>query len=154
MNKILIEILVVLIVILLLFLGLLHPIWMVGVILLFFLGFHLYIYGGIFWGGMRLRKLLSKNGRVITLKEAKKKVSQSEGTIIVEAPTLGCNVNRLWWSPDVDIKNNKEFLGDQQDYIHEACENYDKYISEETGSAKLFDVFVLNHIDMAVGLRH
>lgn len=115
-----------------------------GALVLLVIWIHIQTYIGIYLGGKKLKKKLSKDNRLLTLEDAKLKVSKGEGTVIIEAPTLGWNVNRLWWCSDRELAGSKyDFENDHEEFIFEACENYDKYISEETGTAKLIDIFVI-----------
>lgn len=151
MNNISVQIVNVLLIAFLIFLGFAVPLFgigilvFIGVILLLFFGIQAYVYFTIYWMGIKFRRTLKEHNRVTTLEDAKRKYSEGQGTIIIEAPTAGWNVNRLWWCPDSEITKSKyDFEDDYEDFIAEACENYDKYISEKAGIAKLFDIYVIS----------
>jgi hypothetical protein len=107
-----------------------------------FIGIHIYAYCFIFADGFRLRNLLQKQNRVLSLKEAKRRTKQKQGMIIIDAPTLGWNVNRVWWSPVNDFETrpvleDKEKLCSDQEMV-----NYKKFIEPTTGIASLIEGFV------------
>ena len=161
MNKRYIQIVNILLILLLATIGIFIPAFgfvllgLIGIFLLLFIGIHIYVYSGIYWSGIKLKKVLRKKDRVTTLDEAKQNISQGLGTIIIEAPTLGWNVNRLWWCPDNELTKSKfDFEDDHEEFISEACENHEKYISEEKGSAKLFDVFLITQRTEKYLIKH
>lgn len=113
------------------------------IVALGFIGIHHYAYGSIWLDGMRMRSALAKQGRTIEVREAGEKIRQKEGMIIVDAPTLGWNVSRVWWSPVVDfIPRPASWQGDSfcppEDFL-----NYQKFIDPSKGVAKLVAGFVI-----------
>jgi hypothetical protein len=111
----------------------------------FVVGLHLYVYGVILFSGLRLRQSLRPKNRVLSLSEAKGKMEQRQGMIIVDAPTLGWNVSRVWWSPTDDFASrpsswNNDRLCPEEDII-----NYNRFIEPSSGTAKLIDGFVFTH---------
>ena len=107
------------------------------------IGIQLYAYGWIWLDSMRTRSALAKQGRTIDLREAGEKIRQKEGMIIVDAPTLGWNVSRVWWSPVVDfIPRPTSSRGDcpcpREDFL-----NYQKFIDPSKGVARLVTGFVV-----------
>ncbi|MFI4910994.1 MAG: hypothetical protein ACIAQZ_04950 [Sedimentisphaeraceae bacterium JB056] len=132
----------------------------IGLILLIFFGGQIYVYLSLYVKGLLLKKRLSKNNRTISLNNVKQKISQGQGCIIVESPTLGWNVNRLWWCSDNKIPVDEEGERGVDLQIFDGlctivdCENYDKYISEETGTAKLFDVFIFSQRTEKCLIKH
>ena len=67
----------------------------VGLGILAVVGLHLYIYAGIWLDGTRLRRSLGRQDRTLTLSEARERIRQKQGMIIVDAPTIGWNVSRV-----------------------------------------------------------
>jgi hypothetical protein len=113
-----------------------------GILATLFIGVHLYAYAWIWIDGLKLRKQLQKAQRTLTLSEAKEKIRKNEGMILVDAPTLGWNVSRIWWSPHADL-----LPSDPNDNSEEICskadiENYSRFIDPVTGTASLVDSFV------------
>lgn len=118
-------------------------IWIFGILLALFMGIHIYSYGGIYLDGIKLKRILKKKSRLMMLDQAKQEMSQGHGSIIIELPTLGWNVVRLWWSPD-DTVLQSDIEPSNDDLVTDVdCKNYDNYISEESGIAKLVDVFII-----------
>ena len=104
---------------------------------------HLYAYCGIWLEGVRLRRSLTRQRRTLNLSEAREKMKQKEGMIIVDAPTLGWNVSRVWWSPAVDfVPRPTSWPGDslcpREDFL-----NYKRFIDPSSGIAKLVVGFVI-----------
>jgi hypothetical protein len=74
--------------------------------------------------------------------------------VIVDAPTLGWNVSRVWWSPVVDFiprpkSWDKTILCPREDII-----NYSKFIDQTVGVAKLVDAFVFTQRVKAYLKKH
>lgn len=118
----------------------------VGLVILvgaaFFFGIQIYMYLWLLRDGFRLRKTLEKNNRTISLGEAAEKIRRNEGIIIADAPTLGWNVSRIWWSSDTEflprtIKSEEDEFFPPEDPV-----NYDRFIDPMTGCAKLVSSFV------------
>jgi hypothetical protein len=108
-----------------------------------FIGVHLYAYGSIWVDSQHVRRCLAKQGRTLELREAQEKIRRKEGMIIVDAPTLGWNVSRVWWSPVVDFVSRPDsWPGDhlcpREDFV-----NYKKFIDPSSGVAKLVAGFVI-----------
>ena len=116
---------------------------LIALVVVLFFGVHLYAYGWILFDSLRLQPLLRTKQRVLSLGEAKKKIKQRQGMIIVDAPTLGWNVSRVWWSPTTDFVSrpdswSKDTLCPAEDLI-----NYKRFIEPSSGVASLVDGFVI-----------
>ncbi len=107
-----------------------------------FVAVHLYAYGTLILDSRRLRSRLSKQDRVLSLTDAKKKINSNQGSIIVDAPTLGWNVSRIWWSPMTDIALRTCKTEEDEFFPPEDAINYDRFIDERTGIACLVNGFV------------
>jgi hypothetical protein len=112
------------------------------VVALIFVGVHLYAYGWIWLDSSRLRRCLTRQGRVLSLGDARDKISQKEGMIIVDAPTLGWNVSRVWWSPVMDFVSRPPSWDGDCLCPPEDILNYRKFIDPSSGLAKLVVGFV------------
>lgn len=114
---------------------------LIGLAIILFIAVHIYSYGSILFDGLRLRRKLLKNGRVLSLAVAKENIRQNRGIIIVDAPTLGWNVSRIWWAPGMDFTPRPESWSEgfcpPEDPI-----NYRKFIDPSSGSAMLVVGFV------------
>lgn len=113
-----------------------------GIAIVAFVGIHLYVYCYLLLDSSRLRRALTKQGRTLTLHEAKDKIKQGHGMIIIDAPTLGWNVSRVWWSPVVDFLPRPETWDGNRHCPEEDILNYKRFIAPSTGQAKLVDGFV------------
>ena len=107
-----------------------------------FFGVQFYAYLWLLRQGMTLRRTLKKTGRTISLQNAKEKINAKQGILIADAPTLGWNVSRLWWSEDTNFlprtfKTEEEKLFPPEDRI-----NYDRFIAPSKGCAKLISGFI------------
>src|SRR5436309_400811 len=107
-----------------------------------FIGVHLCVYGSIWLDSARLRRSLVRQGRTLALAEARDKIGQKQGMIIVDAPTLGWNVSRVWWSPVADFITRPSSW--HADRLCPAADilNYKRFIEPSSGVAKLVDGFV------------
>jgi len=108
---------------------------------------HLYVYGGLFWFGFQLRNRLRKVNRVISLEHAKQEVEAGNGLLIVELPTLGWNVNRIWWEPNRSSVERAERLRREDDI--EFCvdvdrRNHEVLLDEASGTSKLLRSFIFS----------
>lgn len=117
---------------------------LIALLVALFVGVHLYAYGCILFDSFRLRRSLRAKNRVLSLREAKARIKQKQGMIIVDAPTLGWNVSRVWWSPTTDFVSrpdswSKDTLCPAEDLI-----NYERFIEPSSGIAVLVDGFVFN----------
>ena len=111
--------------------------------LLLFVRVHLYAYGWIWLDGVRMRRSLARQGRTLELSEVREKIGQKDGMIIVDAPTLGWNVSRVWWSPTQDFvprpaSREAGRLCSREDFL-----NYKRFIDPSSGVAKLIAGFVI-----------
>jgi hypothetical protein len=62
--------------------------------------------------------------------------------IIVDAPTLGWNVSRVWWSPVLDFVSRPDSWHGDRLCPPEDTFNYKRFIDPSAGVAKLVDSFV------------
>ena len=115
---------------------------LIALVILVFVGLHLYAYGWIFFDGLKLRRLLRTQNRLLSLSEAKEKIKQKKGMIIVDAPTLGWNVSRVWWSPTNDFVLRPATWGNDRMCPVEDIQNYNKFVEPSTGIASLIDGFI------------
>lgn len=113
-----------------------------GVGVLAVLGLHLYVYGWIWLDSARLRRSLGRQGRTLALSEARDRIRQEQGMIIVDAPTLGWNVSRVWWSPVMDFATRPNSWQGDRLCPPEDTLNYKRFIAPSSGVAKLVDGFV------------
>jgi hypothetical protein len=121
----------------------LAPILILGALAaLAFIGVHLYTYGWLWLDGVRLRRSLAKQGRTLELREASENIRRNEGMVIVDAPTLGWNVSRVWWSPVVDFVPRPDSWQNDRLCPPEDLLNYKRFIDPSSGLAKLVDGFV------------
>ncbi len=114
----------------------------VALILLAFLVLHIYVYGGLWVHGLLLRRRLRQCGRVMSRAQAQERIEKGEGTILVEYPTMGWNVARIWWSAETEWEDQHEApeshrFATPTDHLY-----YDRFVSEETGEALLVSGYV------------
>lgn len=107
-----------------------------------FFGIQVWVYLWLFYDALRLQKTLEKCNRTISLHEATKKIQNNEGIIIVDAPTLGWNVSRIWWSSDKDFLPRTFNTEESKFFPPEDATNYDRFIDSTTGCAKLVSGFI------------
>ena len=105
-------------------------------------GFVGYVYLGLFVEGKRLWRELYEKGRTLELREAKRRVSAQGGTIIVEAPTQGWPVWRIWFTPSDDYE-----IASEDKSKHDLCHpveirNYERFLGP-SGTATLVRPFLL-----------
>lgn len=115
---------------------------LVGLILVGFIVLHLWVYSALYIDGHRLRRAFSKNGRVISLAQAKENFKKKCGMIVVDAPTIGWNVYRVWWSPSSNIISRPDSWSKSRLCPDEDVVNYKNQIEPTSGVALLVDAFV------------
>jgi hypothetical protein len=117
----------------------------VGLLVVLFIGLmvgiHVYVYTGIWKSNRVLGAQLRQQNRVISLKEARNRIKKGEGIILADAPTLGWNVKRIWWSSRDDFCPRSERTDDSF-CLEGDVENHARFIDTATGSACLIDGFV------------
>lgn len=113
----------------------------VGLGALLVVAVHVYAYSAIWISSRKLRAELCQRHRTLSLDEAKQRIARNEGIILVDAPTLGWNVSRVWWSPRTDFVPR----ADQEDEVVSKAdpENHSRFIDVSTGEASLVDGFVI-----------
>ena len=117
-------------------------------------GIHIYAYGWILFDGLRLRRLLRAQNRLLSLSDAKRKIKQGQGIIILDAPTLGWNVCRVWWSPTKDFVSSPKASSNDRWCAEEDIINYNKFIEPTSGSAMLIVFFVFTQRTKKFLKRH
>ncbi|TAL01526.1 MAG: hypothetical protein EPO07_08255 [Verrucomicrobia bacterium] len=127
---------------------------LIALAIVLFVGVHLYAYGCIFFDSLRLRRLLRTKNRILSLREAKGKIKQKQGMIIVDAPTLGWNVSRVWWSPRTDFVLRPDSWNKDQLCPDEDMTNYKTFIEPSSGVALLVDGFVFTQRVKSFLKRH
>jgi hypothetical protein len=115
----------------------------IGLGVIAIVGLHAYVYGAIWLDSARLRRSLGGRGRTVALTEARERIRQKQGIIIVDAPTIGWNVSRIWWSPCVDFVPRPDSWPEDQHCPSEDIVNYGRFIDPATGVAQLVDGFVI-----------
>jgi hypothetical protein len=115
---------------------------LIALAVVLFIGVHLYAYGCILFDSLRLKRLLRAKNRVLSLDEAKERIKQKHGMMIVDAPTLGWNVSRVWWSPVTDYVPRPESWSNDSLCPDEDMTNYKTLIDPSSGRALLVDGFV------------
>ncbi len=105
---------------------------------------HVVAYLELFASGIMLKRKLSLAGRTVTPQEARSLIAHGEGCIVVDAPTLGWNVSRVWWAPWYPLPSPS--LDEDRDHIctREDEENYEALIDPETGVAKMICPFLFS----------
>ena len=74
--------------------------------------------------------------------DAKERIERNEGIILGDAPTIGWNVVRIWWSPSADFLKGVEPENIEEMASKEDIENHRRYIDLNSGTAYLVDGFV------------
>jgi hypothetical protein len=115
---------------------------LIAMVVVLFIGVHLYAYGCILFDSLRLKRLLRAKNRILSLDEAKARIKQKHGMVIVDAPTLGWNVSRVWWSPTTDYVPRPESWNNDSLCPDEDITNYKTFIEPSSGRALLVDGFV------------
>ena len=105
-------------------------------------GVHVFTYAQLFVTGIILKRKLSRDGRTVTLQEAQLMIAQDQGCIVVDAPTLGWNVFRVWWAPWRPIPSQPAEKDSDRPCSQEDQTNYEALIDPVTGAAKLICPFL------------
>ena len=108
------------------------------------IGVQVVAYLELFASGIMLKRKLSLAGRTVTPHEARSLIAQGEGCIVVDAPTLGWNVYRVWWSPWHPLPSPP--MDEDSDHVctREDEENYEALIDPEIGVAKMICPFLFS----------
>ena len=115
---------------------------LVALAVVLFIGVHLYAYGCILLDSIRLKRMLRANNRVLSLDEVKERLKKKQGMIIVDAPTLGWNVSRVWRSPTTDFVSRPDSWSNDTLCPAEDLINHQRFIESSSGVALLVDGFV------------
>lgn len=117
---------------------------LVALVAVVLIGLHVWVYGGFLIASLGARKRLAMKGRVISLDEAKRRIGCGDGTIVIENPTLGWNVSRVWWAPHNAATPRPDVWPEEQICPNEDYLNYDHLIDENTGEASLVRPFIFS----------
>lgn len=117
-----------------------------GLGVLLMVALHVWVYSAIWISSRRLRVELHRRQRTISRKEVRQRIEKNEGIILCEAPTMGWNVVRLWWSPSADFVPRRELDEREELVLKDDIENHRRYIDLDTGSAYLVDGFVFTQL--------
>jgi hypothetical protein len=105
-----------------------------------------YVYTYIWVQSRVLRSKLHKSKRIMSLGEARQRIARKEGMILIDLPTLGWNISRVWWAPTADFLPTQEPPSnpspDEKLASKEEIENYRRFIDPATGSASLIAGFI------------
>jgi hypothetical protein len=109
-----------------------------------FIGLHLVAYLQLFASGIILKRKLSRDGRTSTRQEARSLIAQGKGCIVVDGPTLGWNVARVWWAPwhplpSPPVDEDSEHICSIEDQ-----KNYEGLIDPVTGVARIICPFLFS----------
>jgi len=115
----------------------------VGLAVILFFAVHVYAYSTIWISTRKFRAELRQRHRTLSRDEAKQRIARNEGIILVDAPTLGWNVSRVWWSPRTDFIPRAEQSENDELVSKEDVENHGRFIDVSTGAASLVDGFVI-----------
>lgn len=126
----------------------------IGLGVVAFIGIHLYVYIGLWFAGAALRRQLAACGRTMPMCDAEALIAAGNGVIVIEAPTLGWNVWRIWWAPEHAIITRPESWDDERLCPLEDHTNYDNLIDPAQGVAKLICPFVFSGRGQAFLQRH
>jgi hypothetical protein len=126
----------------------------VGIVTFLFVAVHVYAYSVIWISTRKLRVELRQRHRTLSRNEAKQRIARKEGILLVDAPTLGWNVSRVWWSPRTDFIPGREKSVKDEVVSKEDVENYGRFIDVSTGAASLVDGFVITQRLKANLKRH
>jgi hypothetical protein len=77
----------------------------------------------------RIRLRMQRCGRFLCLPDARLRIAENRGTLIIENPTIAWDITHAWWKPD-DVQAKSPFpLPTTEDYMKAAlemrCEDWD-----------------------------
>ena len=107
-------------------------------------GLQIFAYVHLFVSGTILKRKLSRHGRTVTPQEARSLIARGEGCIVVDAPTLGWNVSRVWWAPWKPLISPSMDEASDRICSQEDKKNYEGLIDPVTGAAKLICPFLFS----------
>jgi hypothetical protein len=93
---------------------------------------------------------MKRCGRYLPLSQLRPRISEREGTLIIERPSLGWNFTHAWWTPDNVLAKSPFLQPTDEDYRNAAkkrqCLDWDKwcwsnYTSLDDGHAFLLRVW-------------
>jgi len=114
----------------------------------------LFSFFGLVFEEWNCKRRMRQQGRLLSIDDVKRKIEAEKGTLILEYPGLGWNVNRAWWTAD-DVAAIAPMpprsLDDLDDDLDVDLEDFDgrpftewaiaEYLSERTGKALLFSTW-------------
>ena len=127
---------------------------LLGIAALMIIGLHLWVYVGLWLHGRALRRRLSRCGRVLSIEEAKSLLERGKGSIVIDAPTLGWNVSRVWWAPSGLVVPRPEHWEGDRTCPPEDEINFRSLIDSDTGIAKLITPFLVTQRTHGFLKRH
>ena len=127
---------------------------LLGVAALLIIGLHLWVYVGLWFHGRALRRRLSKCGRALSIEEAKFLLERGQGSIVIDAPTLGWNVCRVWWAPSGLVVPRPEHWEGNRTCPPEDEINFERLIDSDSGNAKLISPFLITQRTHGFLKRH
>ncbi len=94
---------------------------------------------------LRTRRLMRRQGRWLSESDLLARIEQEGGTAIIESPTVGWRIARLWWTPD-DVHACAPVEAPDRSTQRVLRHPYDQwahaqYTDFETGRALLYSVF-------------
>jgi hypothetical protein len=98
----------------------------------------------------RLKSRMKRRGRYLRISDARRRIESDGGTLLIEAPSLGWNFTRAWWTPNDLLEESPFPLPEGDDYKtavkHMRCLEWDRwcwdnYICEDDGKAYLLRVW-------------
>jgi hypothetical protein len=115
-----------------------------GLAALLIIAIHVYAYSFIWLSACQLRRELRRHQRTVSRTEAQQRITRHEGIILVDAPSIGWNVTRIWWSPETDFvppskQTDQDSLASPAD-----IENHRRFIDMTTGTASLVEGLVFS----------
>ena len=125
-----------------------------AIVVLLLIAVHIYEYFQIWNSARHLKSELYKTNRTLSLKEVKERIARKEGIILVEAPTIGWDVDRVWWSSRTDFVPFMDRDEDDPSVLADEIENYNRFLDPVTGTACLVDGFVFSQNVRKYLLKH
>lgn len=98
----------------------------------------------------RIRLRMQRCGRFLRLSEARLRIAEKGGTLIIENPTIAWDITHAWWTPENVLAQSPFLLPTKDDYKNAAvemrCENWDfwcwqNYTCLDKGRAYLLRVW-------------
>ncbi len=103
-----------------------------------------YSFVSIYVHGIFKARRMAKVGRYLKPNEARTKVRNGEGILIIELLSLGMGGVSIWWSPDTHYEPPTIWMGEGDPVGPNDAINYDRLISPTTGSALLVETLLFS----------